>query len=353
MAERKMAWIAKIEEVKSIPNADKICAYQVGGWWVVDQVGKYTAGELAVYCTIDAFIPTAIAPFLTKPGQYAKTYEGIEGEKLRTIRLKGQFSQGLLLPLSLAVEKFEDSKYDEGQELGEFFVPGTDVSELLGIKQYEEPLAANLAGMAKGIFPSCVPKTNQERIQNLSAELAEWKTQGLTWTITEKCEGSSFTAFINEGEFNVCSRNLMLKEDADNTLWATANKYDLKNKMAALGRNIAVQAELLGPGVQGNIYKLSKHMLAVFDIFDIDAKQYMSPADCKQMIDLLGLTSVPVLNSTVSLADYSMEDLIKMADGQSVMGLLGCKREGLVWKCNERRMSFKVISNSYLIKDVR
>jgi len=199
------------------------------------------------------------------------------------------------------------------------------------------------------MFPSRIPKTDQERIQNLSAELAEWKAENLTWTITEKCEGSSFTAFFNDGEFNICSRNLMLKENSNNTLWATADKYDLKNKMTVMGRNIAVQAELLGPGVQGNIYKLSKHMLAVFDIFDIDAQHYMSPADCKDMIEHLGLTSVPVLTSTAELGDKTIEILLKMADGVSVMGSVGCKREGLVWKCNERRVSFKTISNAYLL----
>jgi RNA ligase (TIGR02306 family) len=336
---RKMATIRKIDALRPIEGADAIECAIVGGWTCVVKKGEYTAGDLAVYCEIDSFIPTTIAPFLTKPGQYPKTFEGIEGERLRTVKLRGQLSQGLLLPLSVIT--------DNGHTI--YFVEGLDVSEALGITKYEAPVPAELAGEVKGMFPARIPKTDQERIQNLSAELAEWKTEKLTWTITEKCEGSSFTAFFNDGEFNVCSRNLMLKENADNTLWATAGKYDLKNKMTALGRNIAVQAELLGPGVQGNIYKLSKHMLAVFDIFDIDAQHYMSPADCKDMIEHLGLTSVPVLTSTAELGDKTIEILLKIADGVSVMGSVGCKREGLVWKCNERRVSFKTISNAYLL----
>jgi len=338
---RKMATIRKIDALRPIPGADAIECAIVGGWTCVVKKGEYSTGDLAVYCEIDSFIPTAIAPFLTKPGQYAKTYEGIEGERLRTVKLRGQLSQGLLLPHDIVWDKnmFDFNRFDEGD----------DVSELLGITKYEAPIPAELAGEVKGMFPSVIPKTDQERIQNLSAELEVWKAENLTWTITEKCEGSSFTAFFNDGEFNVCSRNLMLKENADNTLWATAGKYDLKNKMTALGRNIAVQSELLGPGVQGNIYKLSKHMLAVFDIFDIDAQHYMSPADCKDMIEQLGLTSVPVLTSTAELGDKTIEVLLTMADGASVMGLVGCKREGLVWKCNERRVSFKTISNAYLL----
>lgn len=334
---RKMATIRKIDALRPIPGADAIECAIVGGWTCVVKKGEYAAGDLVVYCEIDSFIPTAIAPFLTKPGQYAKTYEGIEGERLRTVKLRGQLSQGLLLNLDAVIPQTNS------------FAEGDDVSELLGIVKYETPVPAELAGEVKGMFPSRIPKTDQERVQNLSAELEVWKAEGLTWTITEKCEGSSFTAFFNNGEFNVCSRNLMLKENTDNTLWATANKYDLKNKMTELGRNIAIQAELLGPGVQGNIYKLSKHMLAVFDIFDIDTQQYMSPADCKDMIEQLGLTSVPVLTSTAELGDKTIDQLLKMADGASVMGLVSCKREGLVWKCNERRESFKTISNAYLL----
>jgi len=334
---RKMATIRKIEEVKAIPNADKIVAYRVSGWWVVDSLDKYAVGDLVVYAEPDSFIPSSIAPFLTKPEHYPKTFNGVEGERLRTVKLRGQLSQGLLLPLEPTCDNIESELFE-----------GLDVSLPLNIQKWEPP-AEFLAADAKGMFPSQIPKTDQERIQNLSNELAEWKTENLTWTITEKCEGSSFTAFIHDGEFNVCSRNLMLKENADNTFWATAIKYNLKNKMTALNRNIAVQAELLGPGVQGNIYKLTTHMLAVFDIFDIDAQQYMSPADCKKMIDQLGLTSVPVLTSTAELGDKTIDVLLKMADGKSVMGLIGCKREGLVWKCNERRVSFKAISNDYLL----
>lgn len=109
---RKMASIQKIAEVKAIPDADKICAYRVNGWWIVDQVGKYVVGDLVVYAEPDSWIPTTLAPFLTKPGHFPKTYLGVEGEKLRTIRLRRQLSQGLLLPISvLGKTKIEDGKF--------------------------------------------------------------------------------------------------------------------------------------------------------------------------------------------------------------------------------------------------
>lgn len=336
--DRKLATIRKIAEIKAIPDADRIVAYRVDGWWVVDSVGKYTVGDLAVYVEVDSWIPTTLAPFLSK-GKEPREFNGVKGEKLRTIRLRKQISQGLLLPLEPTCSMNEALLFE-----------GLDVSAPLGIIKYEAPVPACLAGLIRGNFPSFIPKTDQERVQNLSTELEAWRRLNLTWTVSEKMEGSSFTAFFNNGDFGICSRNLDLKPDPNNTLWATAATYDLQNKLSQLGRNIAVQAELLGPGVQGNIYKLTKHMLTVFDIFDIDRQQYMSPAECVEMTKYLGLTSVPVMTSKFVLGTESMDDLIKHADGSSVMGTIGCPREGLVYKCNEFRTSFKTVSNAYLLK---
>ena len=334
---RKMATIRRIEEVKSIPNADKIVAYRVGGWWVVDAIGKYAVGDLAVYAEPDSFIPTAIAPFLTKAGQSPKTFEGVEGERLRTVSLRKTVSQGLLLNL--------DQVIPETHSFGE----GADVSEYLGITKYEPPVPASLAGEVKGLFPSRIPKTDQERIQNLSAEFAEWKTENLTWEVTEKLEGSSMTVYVIDCEVGVCSRNLELKHNPENSLWRAAYKYELGFKLANLGRNIAIQGELVGNGIQGNIYKMRDQDFLVYDIYDIDAGRYFTPAERKALVAELKLNHCPVLNSTAELGDDTIEELLKMADGQSVMGLIGCKREGLVWKCNERQVSFKAISNAYLL----
>jgi len=158
---RKMATIRKIDALRPIEGADAIETAIVGGWTCVVKKGEYTAGDLAVYCEIDSFIPTTIAPFLTKPGQYAKTFEGVEGERLRTVKLRGQLSQGLLLPYAIC---------------GKICTEGEDVSELLGITKYEAPIPAELAGEVKGMCTSVILKTDQERIQNLSAEWEVWKT---------------------------------------------------------------------------------------------------------------------------------------------------------------------------------
>ena len=133
-------------------------------------------------------------------------------------------------------------------------------------------------------------------------------------------------------------------------MWKTAIRHDLKNKLITLNRNLAIQSEILGPGIQGNIYQLKNHMLAVFDIFDIDKQEYLYPAEKKLLIEQLGLTSVPILNSSYSLTDKTVDELLMFAEGKSVMGLIGCEREGLVFNCNECHASFKVVSNRYLLK---
>lgn len=191
---RKMAEILQIEEVKSMPEADKICAYRMLGWWVVDQVGKYQVGDLVVYCAIDSWIPSEIAPFLSK-GKEPREYLGVKGEKLRTIRLKKQISQGLILPITVLSMKY--------------CIINADVSEILGIQKWEPPPEFKSAD-AKGPFPSFVFKTDQERIQHCYRNVED-KFWSLTWQCSEKVEGQSHTAYFYNGEFGICSRNLELR----------------------------------------------------------------------------------------------------------------------------------------------
>lgn len=336
---RKMATIRKIDALRPIEGADAIECAIVGGWTVVTKKGEYNAGDLAVYCEIDSFIPSAIAPYLTKPDHYAKTFEGVEGERLRTVKLRGQLSQGLLLPYATC---------------GKICAEGEDVSELLGIVKYEAPVPAALAGEVKGMFPSMIPKTDQERIQNLKAELAEWFVEDLHWEVTEKLEGSSMTVYMRDGEVGVCSRNLDLKPNADNSLWRAANKYNLPAKLVGIGRNIAVQGEIVGNGIQGNIYQMRDQDFLVYDIYDIDAGRYFTPAERKAFVAEHGLNHCPVLAYSARLTDTlgltNLEQVLKFAEGKSVMGMIGCEREGLVFKCHEKPVSFKAISNKYLLK---
>ena len=335
---RKMATIRKIDALRPIPGADAIECALVGGWTCVVKKGEYTTGDLAVYCEIDSWIPYEVAPFLSR-GNFPHVYNEVKGERLRTVKLRGQLSQGLLLPLS-TLTMVESELFE-----------GLDVSFPLGIVKYEAPIPASLAGEIKGMFPSRIPKTDQERIQNLSVELEEWKAAKLTWEVTEKLDGSSMTVYVIDGEVGVCSRNLDLKPNKDNSLWATAYKNEIDVKLIQSLSNLAIQGELVGNGIQGNMYKMRDQEFYVYDIYDIDAGRYFTPAERVAYCKVWDIKHVPVFKSDFMLSTKTVADLLQMAEGKSVMGTIaGPEREGLVYKCNERQVSFKAISNRFLLK---
>jgi len=336
---RKMATIRCIDELNPIEGADKIEVATVGGWKVVCQKGLYTVGDLAVYCEIDSFIPTTIAPFLTKDGHYPKTYDGVEGERLKTVKLRGQISQGLLLPLK--------EMYGALRGLNDHF-DGQDVSENLGIVKFEPPVSAQLAGIAKGSFPSQIPKTDQERCQNLKREISA--SIGTAFEVTEKLDGSSMTVYLLDGVFGVCSRNLDLKESEGNTFWKAARELDLETKMRDIADNFAIQGELIGEGIQKNIYGIKGHEFHVYDMYDILVGAYMPPAQVSNNCEKFGLHHCPVLDDNCILTEYDTVDrLLELAEGKSRLNSK-VDREGLVFKAVNGGFSFKAISNKFLMK---
>ncbi len=341
MSERVMARVVRIDAINPIEGADQIEVAQIGGWKVVVKKGEYTADSLAVYCEIDSFIPHSIAPFLTKPGQFPKVYNEVEGQRLRTIKLRGQISQGLLLSMSV--------RGSDGLVVGALFTEGDDVTDFLGIQKWEPPQEFRAAN-AKGSFPYFIPKTDQERIQNLSRSLEKWNAEKHQWQVTEKIDGSSMTVFYKDGEVGVCSRNLELKDEGTSTFWETAKSEGLVEKLIAVGKNIALQGELIGGQIQGNAYKVDKFQFHLYDIFDIDAQQYLTPKDVEGTALQLNIRHVPVLEQFTTF-DVRMEDLIAYAEGKSVVGAKP-EREGLVFKSlTEPGTSFKVISNKWLLKN--
>lgn len=333
---RKMVTVRKIDNILPIEGADLIHTVKIGGWTVVAQKSMgYKIGDLVLYCEIDSFIPNSVAPFLTPGGKEPKEYQGIKGERLKTKKLKGVISQGLLLPLSV-LDNVES-------ELTE----GLDVSVPLGVVKWEPP-AEFQSPDAKGTFPSFIPKTDQERIQNLSKDFQKWKEQGAEWEVTEKLDGSSMTVFCKDGEVGVCSRNLELKEDENNTFWKAAKSSGAYSVLKNKGLNIALQGELVGPGIQGNKYNLQDHVYFIYDIFDIDKQEYFLPEERQKFVKDTFLIHVPVLDSSLFPTD-SIEEVLKLAEGKSTEG--SCpEREGIVFKSKTSQDSFKAISNKWLCK---
>lgn len=343
---RKLATIRQIDEIKAIPDADKICAYRVDGWWVVDAIDKFKVNDPVVYIEPDAWIPHEIAPFLSR-GKDPSEYEGVRGERLRSIRLRGQLSQGLLIKYSelpKAFDAFHKTRlYDPDER---WF----DVTDILGVKKWEAPIPAQLSGQVRGAFPSSIPKTDQERVQNLKEELKEWKAAGYTWEITEKLDGTSMTVFLErDGRFGVCGRNWELSETAENSLWRAARADNIEHKLRETGRALAIQGELVGEGIQGNAYKLRGQQFWVYDIYDIADTRYLTAAERHQLVDAWVLRHVPV----VSYYEISntVADLLAMAEGKSALNGFA-EQEGHVYKCRENpRISFKAISNKFLMKN--
>jgi RNA ligase (TIGR02306 family) len=343
---RKLASIRKISNIEQIPNADAIELATVDGWKVVvaKNVG-HQIGNKVVYCEIDSFLPIEPEFEFLRKSSFKKMGEE-EGFRLKTIKLRGQVSQGLLIPLDDAIEVM---KRRNGEVYTEMLEVGKDVSQLLGIQKFEAPIPAELAGKVKGIFPSFLHRTNEERVQNLKTEYEEWKNSDKTFYVTEKLDGSSATFYINNDEFGVCSRNLELLETDGNTFWKVARELDLETKMREFGGNFALQGELLGPGIQGNPYKLNKPTVKFFNVFDIDMGEYLPLDKFKFFVEHLGLETVPILDEDFKLPD-TIDELLKFADAKSVLNP-NFDREGVVIRSDDRKISFKAISNQFLLKE--
>jgi RNA ligase (TIGR02306 family) len=335
--ERKLASVRKISDIQPINGADMIELAIVDGWKVVvaKNVG-HKVGDMVVYCEIDSFLPIKEEFEFLRKSSYKKMSDGTEGFRLRSIKLKGQISQGLILPLK-----------DLQLPNKDLLEVGMDVTKELGIIKYEPPIPAELSGKVKGLFPSFLRKTDEERIQNLSNEYENLKQH--KFYVTEKLDGSSATFYFKDGVFGVCSRNLELLETEGNTFWKVARQLDLENKMRDFGLNISIQGELIGSNVNGNIYKLNHHYVRVFNVFDIDNQEYYDLDMFKVICDRFGVETVPVLEEKFKLPD-SIDVLLLQAEGKSVINV-NTDREGLVIRSLDRKISFKVISNKFLLKN--
>jgi RNA ligase (TIGR02306 family) len=331
--ERKLASIQTILDIQPIEGADLIEVAKVNDWKLVTKKGEFKIGDKAIYCEIDSFLPIREEFEFLRKSSYKKMLD-VEGFRLKTIRLRGQISQGLLLPLSIL-------KCDD------VFNVGDDVTELLGIIKYEKPLPAELAGLVKGNFPSFIPKTDEERIQNCTKYYEEYRKH--LFYETEKLDGSSETIYLNNNEFGVCSRNLDLLETEGNTFWSVARKLKIEEKLKEIGYNVAIQGELIGEGIQGNPYKIKGQTLRIFNIFNIDKQEYLNLNEFKETLKKIDLESVPILSENIILPE-TIEELILSADGKSVLNL-NFSREGKVIRSHDRTISFKVISNDFLLKE--
>lgn len=349
---RKLATIQLISSLEPIQGADSIEMARVLGWAVVVKKGEYSVGDRLIYCEIDSLLPERqefefLSKNCFKPEQIDAAGKTImpAGFRIKTIKLRGQVSQGICFPVAIVSD-------------GHLLPIGTDVTEELGICKWEPPVPPGMVGKVKGPFPGFLPKTDETRVQLLGDVLV--RHRGKKFYVTEKLDGSSFTAFHYQGAFGICSRNQWIDEtDAYSKYVTVASAFSLREKLAdcanRLGHDVAIQGEMIGPGVQGNKYNLKFVTLRVFNVLNLSTAKLLDFELMQSEILNLGLESVPILGS-IDL-EHSIDDLVRMAQGSSVLSST-TEREGLVLRPlveeadvdTGGRLSFKAINPRFLLK---
>lgn len=328
--ERKLASIQKIDKLENIEGADFILKARIMGWDVIVKKDEFAVGDKCCFFEVDSILPD---------GQVWSEFMRARKFRIRTAKMRGVLSQGLVLPLSILPP-------------GDYNLED-DVTEVLGITKYEIPQqhsgGFNL-GKSAGNFPHYVPKTDEIRIQSCLQCLDELR--GCPYYITLKCDGTSSTFSKYRGEFLASSRNWAKKKDDESVYWKMVHKYDLTNKVP---EGFAIQGEVIGPGIQYNRLMLTDIDLRVFTIYDIEARRRVEFQQLVYMCKDLGLPMVPVLEEGGAF-DYTLDQLLEMAKGK-YEGTSN-HREGIVIRPQinmysqklQGPLSFKCINNDYLLK---
>jgi hypothetical protein len=370
---RNLASIQVIKSLSPIPGADKIEKAEVLGWELVVKKSEFNVGDKVIYVEIDSVLPE-LSPF-----------EFMRSRKFRvkTIKLKSQISQGIAFPLSVLTE------VDPSFDITKLKI-GDDVTEALKITKHDpeaeldtpEPEAVKKTWLQKkwsywkwklfgfkpskapnGFPTSLCPKTDETRVQNMGSALE--KHVGERLQFSEKVEGQSVSYIYRndgnwlarllgqQGSFLACSRNCIVYNsrksgDTSHRIMKVALKYDIQNKMKRLARNLAIQGELIGPGVQSNIYKLDDHDIRVFLIWDIDKQQYLPYAEMVALLEQLELPMVPFLGFEEVKPDIKY--YVELSKGKSKLNP-SVLREGIVCRSTTNgSFSFKSINPNYLLE---
>jgi RNA ligase (TIGR02306 family) len=335
----KVATIEEIAEVIPHPNADALELAKIKGWQVCIKKGEFKKGDLCIYICVDSVL------------EDKSVYEFLRNKnfRIRTVKLRGQISQGIAFPMSMFKSLGHDTVV-----FTEPNVVGSDVSHYVYAKHYEKPLSAQLSGQVYGLMPSYLRKTDEDNIKNNPEILQE--LDGKSYYITMKVDGSSGTYFYKDDVgFGVCSRNYQLKEDDKNSFWVVARKYDLENKLKNDGRNLAIQGEVYGPGIQGNLLGVKDIQFRAFNLFDIDNYKYL---DWKELQEFCFNNHIPIVdtintgqsfNKTLSELQEFANNL-KYNNGNLAEGIVIRPTEDTYSETLKGRLSGKIISESFELK---
>jgi RNA ligase (TIGR02306 family) len=331
---RSLVSIRGVKAVTPIQDSDFLEAAQVMGWQCVVKKGEFTTGDMGVYFEVDSFLPEDERYEFLRTSSFRDNAENGKGFRIRTMKMRGQLSQGLLLPLA---------KFPELAGLNE----GDDVTEKLGVKKWYVPETASEGGTIIGDRPYGIPASDEIRIQSATELLDELR--GKPYYITTKMDGTSGMAYFIDGKIGCCSRNKEIKDEETALYWTPVYKYGLKEKLSRYGKNIVLTGEICGPGIQKNRLRLADAQWYVFDVFDWDSGRYVPYDEALSICAGLGLQMVP-LEERGELFGYSLEELLEKARGKYPSGL---DKEGIVVRhaLEPKTISFKALNNDALLKE--
>jgi RNA ligase (TIGR02306 family) len=331
---RSLVTIQRVKMLSPIPDSDFLETAHVMGWQCVVKKGEFNVGDMGVYFEVDSFLPEELRYEFLRASSYRDNADNGKGFRIRTVRMRGQLSQGLILPYALFPEL---EGYNEGE----------DVTEKLQVKKWYIPETANPGGTIIGERPCGIPASDEIRIQS-ALELLE-QLQGEAYYITTKMDGTSGIVYYIDGQIGCCSRNKEIKDEEEALYWTPVYKYGLKEKLAALGKNIVLTGEICGPGIQKNKLRLPTVEWYVFDVKDWDSGKYFAYDEACEICAALGLSVVP-LEERGEHFSYSLETLLEKAKGKYPSGL---DKEGIVVRnvLFPKGISFKVLNNDALLKE--
>ena len=339
---RKLATIQIVEELRPIPDADRIELATIKGWNVIVKKGEFNVGDTCIYCEIDSVLP-AREPFLFLQEKHFR----IKSQKFR-----GCISQGICFPLTRDVLVGTEDVTATPM----LYKVGDDVTDIMGVTKYEPTIPANLAGQVKGNFPAFAVKTDEARVQSFPEYLETYKD--VPFYVTQKIDGSSITIYLLDGVLGVCSRNMELYETEGNAYWNAVRDLKVEEKLRENGiTDIVLQGELHGPGIQKNKDALKKVTISFFNAYDPKTGRHYDYQEFVDVVAKLGLNTVPVIATNFKLLP-TIAEMLAFAEGKSVLNPQA-EREGLVFRpmvtmrdeFSGHRLSFKVISNKYLLKN--
>lgn len=371
--EKVLVQVEVVRAVRRHNNAERLVVCTVLGYQVIvnPEVWGMTVDEAVardlnerpmkgLMFFVDAMIPTD-SPFFNHE-MFAFLSECYGGRRVRTIKLRGEISQGLFLSFENANRLVEKN--------WENVLIGTNVTNDIGVRKYmakEDPEYVGKNTTTNLLpFPILIPKTDEPHLQRAGTYVLDADRRYVT---TLKLDGQSVTFFYDGNETGFCSRNYQLREGAQSyaLIDSIEKKFRIFEQMIDFGMPMAIQGELYGLGINGNRLAIPDVRFAVFNIFALphenQTSSYLNHSDVMQVCAQMNLPTVPVLkigmgNEFPSTLEGWLEWADSLTWGVGIHSRLDLPArsasllaEGMVVKtCSGERMSAKVISRAYLLK---